>query len=213
MSKAASAYNMIKQMILSGRLQPLEELSEKDFQEALNVSRTPVREAFQQLEHEGLVEIHPRKSIVVAPISFHLLEEIYDTRLTLEPKFFASACGQIPDDTLIGFRSRFRNAPKDLSPSEYAAYYNSLDAEFHSLVLPYANNRFLADALASVLNHELRIRNIMFNADTNELCVDEHVAIINALLQRSKEDTAELVRYHVDNAKKKSFLHFFDRVI
>lgn len=213
MSKTAFAYDMIKQMILSGKIQPLEELSEKDFQDALQVSRTPIREALQILEHEGLVEIHPRKNIQVAPISFHLLEEVYDTRLTLEPKFFQRACGQIPDETLIDFRNRFRNAPEDLSDTEFAAYYNSLDAEFHSLVLPYANNHFLADALSFVLNHELRIRNIMFNAESNDLCIDEHVAIINALLQRSGEDTYELVRYHVDTARKKAFLHFFDRIV
>lgn len=213
MSKTTDAYEAIKRLILSGELLPLEELSEKDLQEKLEVSRTPIREAFQMLQRESFLDIYPRKRIVVAPITIHLLEEVYDTRMILEPQFFKRACGKIPDEKLLGLRSALLNPPDSLSGSEQSKYYNDLDSELHSSVTPYINNHFLENVFRIIQDHEIRIRNILFNTQTNQAVIDEHLAIINALLQRSESELETQVIIHTENARKKAFLHFFDHQI
>ncbi|MEY8338538.1 GntR family transcriptional regulator [Lachnospiraceae bacterium 62-35] len=213
MSKKGRAYDIIKQQIISGTLKPLEELSEKVFQEKLNISRTPIREAFQALQYEGFIEIHPRKSILVAPITFHLLEEVFDTRLLLEPQLFKRACGKISDDDLLNLRQDLLNPPDSLNDYEQCVYYNNLDMRLHSSVVPYIHNQFLENTYKAVQDHETRIRNILFNIDTNPSVIKEHVSIINALLQRSDAEVESQVIIHTENARKKAFLYFFDHTI
>lgn len=210
MSKTNYAYDVLKKQILSGKYSPGEEISEKIIQEELNISRTPIREALQTLQKEGFIEILPRKSIRVAPVTFHLMEEIYDTRLTLEPELFRRACGKIPDKILLYIRDKMMNPPQNFVGVDQAFYFNYLDNEFHTSILPYANNHFLSDALAITFDHEIQFRNILFNASMNDICTKEHVAIINALLQRSETDVVKWATIHVENARKKAFLHFFD---
>ncbi len=213
MSKTGYAYEIIKQQIISGELKPLEELSEKTFQEKLSVSRTPIREAFQTLHHEGFIEIHPRKSILVAPVTFHLLEQIFDTRIVLEPQLFKRACGKIEDEKLLNLRWKLQNPPEGMSSYDQAIYYNNLDMELHSSVVPYINNQFIEYTFRIVQDHETRIRNILFNIDTNPSVIEEHISIINALLQRSEAETEARVITHTENARKKAFLYFFDHTI
>ncbi|RGZ00644.1 GntR family transcriptional regulator [Clostridium sp. AM58-1XD] len=213
MSKTDYAYDIIKEQIVSGKLKPSEELSEKVFQEKLSVSRTPIREAFQTLHHEGFIEIHPRKSILVAPVTFHLLEQIFDTRIMLEPQLFKRACGKIEDEKLLDMRWRLLNPPDHMSSHEQEIYYNNLDLELHSSVVPYINNLFIENTFRIVQDHETRIRNILFNIDTNSPVIEEHVSIINALLQRSESEIVSQVTIHTENARKKAFLYFFDHTI
>ena len=213
MSKTDYAYDIIKEQIISGQLKPSEELSEKVFQEKLSISRTPIREAFQALHHEGFIEIHPRKSILVAPVTFHLLEQIFDTRIMLEPQLFRRACGKIEDEKLLDMRWRLLNPPDHMSSREQEVYYNNLDLELHSSVVPYINNHFIENTFQIVQDHERRIRNILFNIDTNSLVIEDHVSIINALLQRSDDEIVSRVTIHLENARKKAFLYFFDHTI
>lgn len=210
MSKTNYAYHSIKEKILSGEFPAEKELSEKELQSTLNVSRTPIREAFQMLQREGFIIIHPRKSIMVAPITVELLTEIYDTRIMLEPLLFKRACGRISDAKLMEFRKALLFPPGDMKPEEQCTYYNIIDKEFHRCVLPYANNRFLAEAMSTVLDHEERLRNTLFNIETNDAVVEEHISIINALLERSEDVLEEQVHIHVQNAKKKAFRYFFN---
>ena len=210
MSKTNYAYHSIKEKILSGEFPPEKELSEKELQNDLHVSRTPIREAFQTLQHEGFIIIHPRKNIIVSPITVELLTEIYDTRIMLEPLLFKRACGKISDAKLMELRQALLSPPENMKAEEQCSYYNIIDKDFHSCVLPYANNRFLAEAISTVLDHEERLRNTLFNIETNDAVVEEHISIINALLERSEDVLMEQVRIHVENAKKKAFRYFFN---
>ncbi len=61
-------YEVLREAILTGKLDPGEKIIEVKIAEELNVSRTPVREAIRMLELEELIEIHPQKGIFVAGI-------------------------------------------------------------------------------------------------------------------------------------------------
>ncbi len=210
MSKTNYAYQRIKEKILSGEFPPEKELSEKELQDALDVSRTPIREAIQMLQREGFIIIHPRKNIIVSPITVELLTEIYDARIMLEPLLFKRACGKVSDEKLMEFRRALTSPPENMRAEEQCSYYNIIDKEFHRCVLPYANNRFLAEAMSGVLDHEERLRNTLFNIKTNDTVVEEHVSIINALLERAEDTLDEKVLIHVQNARKKAFRYFFN---
>ncbi len=74
----------IRDAILKGSLKPGERVSEPELAERFGISRTPIREAFRQLESEGYLEVIPRKGAVVASLSERDVEEFYAIKIILE---------------------------------------------------------------------------------------------------------------------------------
>ena len=77
-------FQRLRNDILSGKYQENEELKEVAIGEEMGVSRTPVREAFRQLELEGLIQIIPNKGAYVTGITLKDVEDIYMMRSLLE---------------------------------------------------------------------------------------------------------------------------------
>ena len=77
-------YSKIREDILNGKYKEHEELKEMAIGEELGVSRTPVREAFRQLELEGLIQIIPNKGAYVIGITMKDVQDIYMMRARLE---------------------------------------------------------------------------------------------------------------------------------
>jgi DNA-binding GntR family transcriptional regulator len=68
----------IKQQIFMGNLKPGARLLEEELSKAMNVSRAPIREAFGQLESEGLLKVVPRKGVFVSTISAEYIKNVYE---------------------------------------------------------------------------------------------------------------------------------------
>jgi DNA-binding GntR family transcriptional regulator len=79
------AYDIIKQKILRCEYKPGQLISEKEIVEELNISRTPIREALNKLNGEGLLNIIPKKGIQISDLSIKKLKEIFEIRHLLEP--------------------------------------------------------------------------------------------------------------------------------
>jgi DNA-binding GntR family transcriptional regulator len=85
----------IRHSIIVGRLRPAEPLSISDLASDLGVSHSPVREALQRLASQGLVELRPARSAIVAPLCVDDLEDIYRVRKMLESDTAARACPRL----------------------------------------------------------------------------------------------------------------------
>lgn len=84
-------YDLLKNRILTCRYQPGELIFEKDIVDELKVSRTPVREALNILNGEGLLKIIPKKGIQIAPLSIKKMKQVYEIRKLLEPLAISQA--------------------------------------------------------------------------------------------------------------------------
>ena len=78
-------YKYLKNKISKHEYKPGSPIIEKEIENALSVSRTPIREAIRKLEQESLVEVFPRKGAFVSNISVKRIVEIYDIREIIEP--------------------------------------------------------------------------------------------------------------------------------
>ena len=94
-------FHQIRDDILSGRYKDREELKEVAIGEELGVSRTPVREAFRQLELEGLIEIIPNKGAYVTGITVKDVHDIYAIRALLEGLAARWACEHITHEHFL----------------------------------------------------------------------------------------------------------------
>ena len=83
-SAAQIAYDYVKARLLDGRFAGGTLLSENEIAQRLDVSRTPVRQAFVQLEAEGLLELYPRRGALVVPISPSEAEDVLEARMLIE---------------------------------------------------------------------------------------------------------------------------------
>jgi DNA-binding GntR family transcriptional regulator len=90
----------LRRSILSGDLAPGREFSLREMAEMLQVSIIPVREALRSLESQGLVQMRPGRSAIVAPLDLDELHSIYRLRRRLEPEIAQRSCRLLPDADL-----------------------------------------------------------------------------------------------------------------
>src|SRR3954451_2866617 len=83
-SAAARVYAHVKQRLLDGSFPGGALLSEDELSQQLGLSRTPVRQAFVQLEAEGLLELYPKRGALVVPVAASEIEDVFEARLLVE---------------------------------------------------------------------------------------------------------------------------------
>jgi DNA-binding GntR family transcriptional regulator len=103
-SAAQRAYDYVKERLLDGRFPGGTLLSENELAQRLGVSRTPVRQAFVQLEAEQLLELYPKRGALVVPVSVGEVDAVMETRMLVErfalDKVLGTGAGREGVDTL-----------------------------------------------------------------------------------------------------------------
>ena len=105
LSLGSRAYQELKQIILEGQVAPGKKLKEGDLAEALGISRTPVREAINRLEKEGLVEIFPQRGAFVVEFTEKDVFELFLIRENLEGLAARLAAEKISESSLAKLQS------------------------------------------------------------------------------------------------------------
>ena len=80
------AYHHLKDQIMKCQMMPGSLLSEHDIAQEMGISRTPVREAILRLSEEGFITIYPRKGMIVSPVSFKDIQDVFQIRMMIEPQ-------------------------------------------------------------------------------------------------------------------------------
>src|SRR5258707_14819049 len=93
-------FRTLRAAILDGRLASDEKVTEQAVSLALNVSRTPLREAFRRLEAEGLVAPSPSRGVVVRGLTWQDFENIYEIPGVLDPLAARLAATRISAEAL-----------------------------------------------------------------------------------------------------------------
>jgi DNA-binding GntR family transcriptional regulator len=122
----------VRRAILDGSLRPGEPVSIADLSARLNVSHIPVREALRRLEGEGLVELRPSRSAVVAPLTREDLEAIFRLRGTLESDVYARAIGLFTPEDLDELGAAWEAL--EVRPDDDAESVSERHVAFHRLL-------------------------------------------------------------------------------
>jgi DNA-binding GntR family transcriptional regulator len=149
----------LREAIVEGVLAPGSRLSEVQVAKQLNVSRTPMREAFAQLEREGLVTVVGRVGAFVRSVTLRDVTEIYTVRTALEC-LAVQLC--VTNITTLG-RAQLEDVIGEMranvDANDPGAYVDALD-RFYSIVMTLADNRTLQAAHASLMGPVRRLRRI-----------------------------------------------------
>lgn len=172
------------------------------------MSRTPVREAILRLEKEDLVHVYPRKGTIVSAITLDLIEDVYGVRELIEPAMVLSSMHQLDREWLTGVREKILNPPKDLEGEKLRRYLIDQDTELHAKITMGCPNRYLIRLMNTIIDQNLRLRIISSHPTEGEGSVEEHVALIDALLDNNRRQVETLLKEHLEHSKVRTIQHF-----
>ncbi|MBY0373797.1 MAG: GntR family transcriptional regulator [Bryobacteraceae bacterium] len=202
-SATDAVHTALKQAILSSVLRPGERLNVHELADQLGVSLTPVRNAVQLLEAEGLVEVRPRSGTFVASVSAEDVRETFAIRRALECLAIEEAATALTNEELTHLRDLFERLRRPLDSDEAKKQHELDNAEFHLTILRAARNRKLLE-MYQALNAHIRIARIHAGETTWEKRLQqeqrEHQAILRALTARDPERAVAAMRDHIDRS-------------
>jgi DNA-binding GntR family transcriptional regulator len=187
----------IENEILMGSLRPGDRLDELSLAERFGVSRTPVREALVQLASAGLVDVHPRRSAVVAQVSAARLVEMFEVMAELEGmagRLAARRHTQADLDRLLRAHKACREAANRGDSDAY--YYEN--EEFHHAIYAASHNDFLVEQCAALHRRlkpyrrlQLRVRNRVMTS------LSEHDTVVEAITRFDADRAQAALQSHV----------------
>jgi len=196
----------LRKAIFEGRLEPGERLRQQELARMLGVSRTPVREALQKLENEGLVANHSRKGFVVRRFRLEDIRETLVVRRLLEPKAVELAVPNITEADLEE-AERIQRTMERLAEEGPYDELPALNREFHHLIFKACGNERLFNLIKSLWDSYPRCGFSVFKAHSGR-SFEEHRAILKAIRERNAELAAELSAEHLENSVQALIEHF-----
>lgn len=197
-SLSDQAYERLLDMILSGELAGGTILQERRLAEALNISRTPTREALARLESEGLMTRQFGRLLTVRELTVHEFIEILNVRLLLEVEAARLAAGNVSKERTREVRAAIRGLVN--APTPTAAQHWAVDDMVHGLISEASGNHMLV-----ALIRDLRRRTHMFDMRRiptrfQDSC-REHLALVDAVEKGDAEAARKCAATHIENVK------------
>lgn len=200
-SKKTIVYENLKSRIINNFISPGEPLNEGVLSKELKISKTPIREALQQLEKEGFIESIPVKGAFVSMISIQDIREIFEIREVLECEVIRRAALKADPERVEAIREKFVTSESD-SKKASAGHFKSGD-EIHAFIFETFGNKRLKEIYKRLQDHIVRSRIHFFNqspSGRSEESFKEHLEILDALKVRDPVRAEKAVRDHLHNS-------------
>lgn len=187
-------YSELKRWIVDGTLQPEEKISDWELAEYFSVSRTPIREAMQQLADQKLIDIYPGKESRVAPINFERAKQAYQILAALYSLALEVAFPSITADMVVKMREINKQFNQHLGRHDSVGAHQ-LDKQFHSIFLRVVPNEFLSNFIDILDCHVERIERLYYSSEImRKNSVSKHEAIIVAIEQNDLETAIRVTK-------------------
>lgn len=186
-------YKYIVEQIKEGKIKPNEKINETDITRALDVSRTPVREALIELRADGFLDSSPRRGFRVKPLYKDDAEDLYIVMGTLDALAGKLACEHLSESDIKLMEEYTDKMEEALNNFNFSTYLEIQD-EFHNIYIQKSKNNILINTIEKlnlklvrqkyVNKKDLKLQEVLLN--TNQ----EHKELIEAF----KNHDLELIR-------------------
>lgn len=195
------AYEFIKNKIITCEYPPNSMINETMICEAINSSRTPVREAINKLEQDNLVKVIPKKGIIIKDVTLNDIKLIFETRILIETYSLRAYAKEMDLDYLRDFKATL------LANTELQAFFD-LDDSFHSYIVAQTKNIYLINTSRSISDHNMRLRVLSGKSVEKrvEVTTSEHIEIIDHLINGEIERAVDALVDHLEKAKEASYI-------
>jgi DNA-binding GntR family transcriptional regulator len=207
-SLSERAYDQLLDRMLSGEYPAGTLLQERPLADALQISRTPVREALAKLESEGLVTRHVGRLLIVREIPVQELMQILHVRSILEVEAVALAADRISREQLATLRATFEEQMTGPLPDN--GNHWGADDLLHGAICDASGNAVLAEMVRG-LRRRTRMFNLKRMPERFLLGCREHLAIIETLERGDEKMARRAMATHLENTKR-SILNVLGKV-
>lgn len=190
------AYRIIRNNIIYRELKPGMMLSEKEIADRLEISRTPVREAFIELAKTQIVEILPQRGSRVSYINYDLMEEADFARNTLEKAVVELACEVRTQKDLKELNENILLQEFYLKSLDHIKLME-LDILFHRKLFEICNKLQVFDMMNRLCIHLDRVRDLSIVTVKDLKIVNDHRKIVEAIHNQDKETGVKVLLHHL----------------
>ncbi|MEU0541739.1 GntR family transcriptional regulator [Nocardia sp. NPDC005978] len=193
-----SVHRQLRGLVLSGELAPGAPLSVLALSARLGVSRSPVREAVQQLIYEGLAVNVPHAGARVASMDDTQIRDVLAVRTVLDGLAAATAATRLTEADLSKLTTLLVTQEDHLREPADPARDSELDLEFHTFIRERSGNRTLAEELARLDAQAHLYRGDLWRHPRNRsIALREHRRILDALESGHAPDARAAAEAHV----------------
>ena len=196
----------IRNLILSGELQPGTRVGQDALARRFGSSRLPVRDALRQIESEGLIILTPNSSARVAKLELRECEEIYMIRELIEPLALSQSIPNMTDEQI----EALENAVREIELTRDSDVFLKLDREFHLSSYRAANMPQLEGLVGRFWNttqHYRRAYTKLIWAKGHWIINSEHRLLMEAIKRRDPVDAGQILCMHIRRTRQELARH------
>lgn len=195
-------YYYIRDKIVTNQIEPGSRIHYDDFIKELGVSRTPLRDAINRLQTDGLIEVKARSGTFVSMPKAKDIIEIFDLRKALEVLAIELAFERIPRDVLETLLEECKEAEKAIEAGNAKPFF-ATDRTFHRTIINYANNDRLKQMMDS-LEVQIQWFGIIVTKDYHrpKKANEKHKEILQAMMEKELEKAKKLMIEHIEEIKQ-----------
>lgn len=184
---------VLKKAILAGEYRGGQELSLVEVSGMLGVSRTPVREAFQALAAEGLIELRMNKGAIVKGVDEKFIRDHYETRILLECHAVRGAVANRMD--VEELREKTRELVRCIETIDQRDYV-LLNQDLHAAIWKSAGNQKIYDMLLGLWNGP-SVARASSPREHYLISAQEHIALLEAIRDGDADTAAAMMERHI----------------
>jgi len=194
-------YAALKHRILTCAMPPGQRIVEKDLCKELQVSRTPLREAFNRLVLEGLILLSPFRGFAVAPVTVEGFVELCELRRIMEGGTAALAAERAAPEDARRLKEEAKLQYTRGGRKTYVGYLRA-NSRFHLALVRCTKNRQLEGIVMSALDRHQRPLYLGLDVGIDaKASTEEHLHISDAVEKRDAEAARALMVEHIGEAE------------
>lgn len=192
----------IRELVLSGELEPNSRVNELELAERFGISRTPLREAIKILATEGMLELLPNKGARVAAVNEAEIDEMLEVIAGLEANAARLLAKRITDAEIADIAELHEAMLEAYAKRDEAGYF-TLNRQIHEAMMRAAKNATLAQLYSGLSSRIQRFRYAAHKTPEQwKRAIDEHEEMLQLMIGREGEKLAALMEAHILGKKE-----------
>ncbi len=200
--KSSKVYEEIKHDILNNTYPVGTILIERKLCDIYNVSRSPIRNALQQLSHEGLLSFVPGKGVVIPDFSIEDILEVYDL-IELLQTFAINSYILRSNDAVFEALDEILNKMNEFRDLDNIFLANEWDQKFHKHIIEFSGNKRMGTLFDNLNNQSMRFQASTVNdKELAKNSYEEHKTLVSYIKNKETDKAKEAIKLHYHNIKQ-----------
>lgn len=193
----------LREKILTLELEPGTAISEASLLKRYHWGRTPLREAFQRLAEQSLLQIIPHHGVVITPLSVFEFVEVMEAMAMVIGPAASLASKHLTESELSMLENTIKQSKEAILTSDFTSIA-AHDYDFHRILALATGNRYLCRHLLHLHQVATRFNLASWKRDLNvEFSLKEHELILEALHQHDETMVRNVMMAHIENARRR----------